>query len=79
MAKFISVYPNRNPESWLKNVLKISLKELQGILKHYHENTSGKKANLLMRTLVFLFFPTKVTVSTVAIRFVYGSYYLLHL
>ena len=50
MDEFISVCPNGKPASCLEDLRKFSVKELQGILKHYHENVSGKKADLLMRT-----------------------------
>ena len=50
MDAFISVCPDRKPPSCLEYLRKFSGKELQGILKHYHENISGEKADLLMRT-----------------------------
>ena len=50
MDAFISVCPDGKPPSCLEYLRKFSGKELQGILKHYHENISGEKADLLMRT-----------------------------
>ena len=50
MDEFISVCPDGKPASCLEDFRKVSVKELQGILKHYHENISGKKAGLEMRT-----------------------------
>ena len=50
MDEFILVCPNGKPASCVEDLRKFSVKELQGILKHYHENISGKKADLLMRT-----------------------------
>ena len=50
MDEFISVCPDGKPALCLEDFRKFSVKELQGILKHYHENISEKKADLLMRT-----------------------------
>ena len=50
MDGFISVCLDGKPTSCFEDFRNFSVKELQGILKHYHENISGKKADLLMRT-----------------------------
>ena len=49
MEEFISICLNGKPASWLEYFRKFSVKELPGILKHYNENISGKKLDLLMR------------------------------
>ena len=49
MDEFISVCPNGKPASCLEDLRKFSVKELQRILKFYHENIFGKKADLLMK------------------------------
>ena len=61
LDEFISVYPNEKPASCLECFRKFSVKELQGILKHYHVNISGKKADLVMRTFaIFCLFQPKL-------------------
>ena len=50
MDELISVCPNGKPASCLEDFRKFLVKELSGILKHYNENISGKKADLLMLT-----------------------------
>ena len=61
MDKFISISPNGKPASSLEDFRQFSVKELQGILKHYHENISGKKADLLMRIFaIFCHFQPKL-------------------
>ena len=62
----------------LEDFKKFSVKEFSGILKDYNENIS-KKGRPPHDNLWHLLFLTKVTVSTFVIRFVYGSYYSLHL
>ena len=80
MDEFIPVSPNGKLALCIEDLRKFSVKELQGKLKHYHENISEKKNRPSDENLChFLSLPTKVTVSTVAIRFINGSYYLLHL
>ena len=55
MDEFIPVSPNGEPASCLEDFRKFSVKKLQEISKHYNENMSGKKRDLLMRTLaIFL-------------------------
>ena len=68
--EFILVYPNGESASGLKDFRKFPMKEL-----HLKKQTLWWEPNLTH----FLLFLIKVPVSTVAIRFVYGSYYLLHL
>ena len=52
MDEFIPVSPNGKPALCLEDLRKFSVKELQGKLKHYHENISEKKTDLLMRIFV---------------------------
>ena len=74
-----SLFPNGKPTSCSEDFRKCTVKELQGILKHYHESIREKSRPSDENLCHFLSFPTKVTVSAVAIWFVYESYYLLHL
>ena len=51
--EFISVCPNGKSSSCLEKLRKFSVKELQGILKHYYENISGKKQTFWWKPLPF--------------------------
>lgn len=76
--ELISVCPNGKLALRLEDFKKLPVKEFSRILKDYNENIS-KKGRPPHDNLWHLFFLTKVTVSTFVIRFVYGSYYSLHL
>ena len=78
MDKFMSVYPHEKPALRLEDFRKFSLKEHQGILKHYHENISQKTHLLLRAFIIFCHFQSK-SESTVPIRFINEPYYLMHL
>ena len=61
MDEFISVCPKVKPASCLEDFRKFSVKKLQEILKHCHENILGKTADLLMRTFaIFCCFEPKL-------------------
>lgn len=61
MDGFISVCSNGKQELHLGDFREFSVKELSGIMWHYNENKSGKKANLLMGIFgIFYFLQSKL-------------------